>query len=256
MRIIVFLCTVLMAGSVWAECKELVFSGAPETPPFIWETKADSVRIVGALVEFAHQSLAQEGIQAKAININSWARAQVELKEGGLDLIYGLFYTEERAQSVHYLEPPITYSRARVWMNQNKTFALNTISDLTRYSGATVNDFSFGQEFDQYAQQHLQLLRLNSIEQAYKMLSAGRVDYLVYEEVPGQLYQQQLNDPNLQMHDLVLMEIPVYLAFSKQSKCYTAQSVAVLEKSLRESTEQGLLGQLTEDAMKLWIETR
>ena len=47
---------------------------------------------------------------------------------------------------------------------------------------------SFGEEFDRFAKQRLTMQTVGSVENAMRMLSMGRADYLIYEEAPGQAY--------------------------------------------------------------------
>lgn len=57
--------------------------------------------------------------------------------------------------------------------------------DLEGKQGSTLIDNSFGERFDSFAADHLDILGVRSIHQSYLMADIGRIDYVLYELLQG-----------------------------------------------------------------------
>jgi len=94
--------------------------------------------------------------------------------------------------------------------------------DLKGKHGSTLINNSFGQGFDLYAENNLQIVSVRTIEQSFEMALAGRVDYVLYEQLQGQVKLQHLGLAD----KFVALAVPIsneglFFTFSKNSPCNT-----------------------------------
>jgi polar amino acid transport system substrate-binding protein len=88
---------ILIPGSAFAQraaCSSLTITGHPEYPPIGYK---DGESIVGAgaiLVEFIASEL-KISVQSKYTG--SWAEAQTAARDGKVDIIFGIYFNDERA---------------------------------------------------------------------------------------------------------------------------------------------------------------
>lgn len=248
-----FFCLLLVIPSLSyaKECTRLTVSSNPEYPPYLWQTNTQPIQLAGLLVSFSERISKVSGIDIDVVYAGPWLRTQYQIHDGNIDLI-AVFYTEDRTSWLDYLHPELIKTDTAVWVNKSKKFDFKTWEDLKGYSGLTVLGHSLGQEFDDYATEHLTLNKVSSIHQALKMLEEKRVDYLVYARAPGEAYALQLGT-----QDVVTLPMPVstelvYLALSKNSKCNTPRVREKLNAALRQAVDENWPEALTVEAQNEW----
>jgi polar amino acid transport system substrate-binding protein len=84
-----------------------------------------------------------------------------------------------------YILPPILQLPTAVWVRTGEEFLYRHWPDLLGKTGSTLIDNSFGQNFDRYAKDNLSIIPVRSIAQSFLMAEAGRVDYVLYEQLQG-----------------------------------------------------------------------
>lgn len=204
-------------------CEKLVATGNPEYPPYLWRDPANPGQLIGANAELLQHLGKELGLQIEVIHTGTWARAQEEVKSGRVDLLAGAFLTEPRLGVMDYVHPAFYETPSVVWTQRGKSFAYAAPTDLVGKQGATLVNNSFGQEFDQFAGQSLQIQQLPSLTQALQILLLGRVDYVLYERYPGEALARQLG----MLEQLESLEPPIsteglYLTLSHNSACNRA----------------------------------
>ena len=127
---------------------------------------------------------------------------------------------------------------------KDKKFNYSDKQDLVGKLGATVIHNSFGQEFDDFANNNLDIEFVASLEQAFKMLQLKRVNYVLYEENPGLSYANQMGVAE----DIIHLSPPIsseglYLAISHKSKCNTGELRGALAKVIGEMAEDGFMNE-------------
>ncbi|WP_240616476.1 substrate-binding periplasmic protein [Marinobacter fuscus] len=202
------------------QCSKLVVSGNPEYPPLLWVPRDTPKVLVGAVPQFLKEVVKPLGLEVEVRNIGSWARVQRLAELGELDLVAGAFITSERITYMDYVLPPMVQLPTNVWVRRDKVFQYRHWPDLVGKRGSTLINNSFGQNFDSFAEENLDILGVRSIEQSYLMAEIGRVDFVLYELLQGKVKLERLG---LEA-DFVALAPPVskeglFFAFPKKSRC-------------------------------------
>lgn len=201
-------------------CDTLVVSGNPEYPPLLWQSSQVPGQLVGAVPELLQEIAAPLGLRVEVRNIGSWARVQRQAAQGEIDLVAGAFRTPERQAYLDYVLPPMISLETSVWVPRSREFTYQGWPSLRNKKGCTLINNSFGALFDQYALEFLNIDGVRSIEQSFRMAKAGRVDYVLYEQLQGQvkLARLGLDDEFVALGPVVSRE-GLFFAFPKRSPC-------------------------------------
>jgi polar amino acid transport system substrate-binding protein len=203
-------------------CKTLTVSGNPEYPPLLWEDSREPETLTGVATALLAEILEPLGVKLEVKSLGSWARVQRHARYGELDMIAGAFITPERTQYMDYLLPPFTQLTVSVWVPKDRVFEYRHWPDLRGKQGGTLINNSFGQGFDSFAEKSLEIVGVRTIEQSFEMALAGRVDYVLYERLQGQVKLQRLGLAD----EFVALDVPIsteglFYTFSKKSPCNT-----------------------------------
>lgn len=233
-------------------CKALVATGNPEYPPYLWRDPQDDTRLIGANADLM-QLLAKEiNLPIEVRYAGPWARVQEEARGGRIDLVAGAFFTQARLEYMDYVQPAFRDIRSVIWTTQDKSFAYRNWSDLLGRQGLTVINNSFGEAFDRYAKDTLKIARVPSLEQAMKMLTLARADYLIYDEDPGLAYAAKLNIPGLKAADVAVSSESLFLTISQKSACNTEELRARITKAMAKLTREHAIRKLVDTNLQLW----
>ncbi len=233
-------------------CKHLIATGNPEYPPYLWRDPDNESKLIGANADLM-QLLAKEiGITIEVKYAGPWARVQEEVKLGRADLIAGAFFTLPRLEYMDYFYPAFRETRTVIWTRDNSSLHYKKWSDLVGKQGMTVINNSFGEEFDRYAKESLKISTVPSLEQALKMLSLSRTDYLIYEEDPGLAYVAKMNIPGLKTISPAVTNENLHLTFSHKSACNTGEMRGRVAKAIYKLTRQNVMNKLIETNIQLW----
>ena len=237
------------------DCTELVATGNPEYPPFLWRPQ-DGQALMGANADLM-QLLAKEiGIPIRMRYVGTWARVQEEARQGRVDLIAGAFLTLPRLEYMDYVYPAFQVTRSLVWARASAAWTYQRWSDLQGRAGVSVINNSFGQEFDRYAKASLKIDAVASLEQALRMLEKGRVDYLIYEEAPAQAYIARLGVEGLAARPAPVSNEGLYLTLSHKSACNTPELRGKLAKAMYGLERQDAMKALIEKNVRAWRSAR
>ncbi|BBB29190.1 substrate-binding periplasmic protein [Neptunomonas japonica] len=234
-----------------ASCKLIRASGNAEYPPYLWHSDK-SVYLHGAIAMLLKELAQEINTEIELVYSGPWGRVQEDVAAGRIDMIAGAFFTLPRTHYMDYVYPDMMRTKTAVWVNTKNPFPFTQWKDLKNYRGVTVINNSFGQEFDEYAKKQLTIEEVGSLDQGLRMLSANRVDYLIYEENPGKAYAQKLNIRNLQAMPLEITRQSLYLTMSKQSACNSSELRAKISKALKKFTQEKRAEFLIARAHTLW----
>ena len=254
LRAVVMAGLACVAGAVWAaeSCKQLVATGNPEYPPYLWRDAADNSRLLGANADLMQLVSKEVGIPIEVRYVGSWARVQEEAKLGRIDLIAGAFLTVDRLDYMDYVYPAFRETRSVLWGRQEAPLKYQQWSDLKGLVGLTVINNSFGEGFDRYAKSTLKINTVPSLEQAFKILQLGRVDYLIYEEDPALAYIAKLGINGLVPVTPSVSNESLYLTLSHKSPCNSSELRAALAKAMYKLSRQNVMKKMVDANIQLW----
>lgn len=233
------------------QCKKITASGNSEYPPYLWKAK-NNTNLSGAISLLINDLSQDLGIEIELIYSGPWGRVQEEVAAGRVDMIAGAFFTIPRTSYMDYLYPEFQATKTAVWYNKKKPFVFSVWHDLKPYQGVTVINNSFGEAFDEFAKSNLAISKVASLQQALQMLSAQRVDYLIYEENPGQAYANRSGLQNLTTHPVSVTEENLYLTLSKKSKCNTPELKEKISDLLKTYQGQNRMENYLRSALGMW----
>jgi polar amino acid transport system substrate-binding protein len=256
-------CTSLLLGfaflPTWLpaadKCERLVATGNPEYPPYLWRDPKNPKQLVGANADLLERIGSELGLTIEVIYTGPWSRAQHEVRTGRVDLLAGAFLTMSRLDSMDYIHPAVYETSSVVWVRKGQAFAYGGWNDLRGRSGRTLVNNSFGQAFDTFAQENLQLEAVPSLNQAFRMLQLERSEYVVYEQYPGLALARRMNIAD----QLEVLSPPVsseglFLALSHDSACNGPWLRGQLAKKMTELSAAGLPQVLLQRNLQRWEE--
>ncbi|MCH8499911.1 MAG: transporter substrate-binding domain-containing protein [Marinobacter sp.] len=232
-------------------CSSLLVSGNSEYPPLLWRDRQDPNTLTGVVPALLEEILSELSVDVSVRHMGSWARVQQLARDGYLDMVAGAFMTEERLGYMDYIMPAIIQLPTAVWLASNRVFPYEGWGDLAGKRGSTLINNSFGQAFDDYARDHLVIEGVRSIEQSFLMLQAGRVDYVLYELLQGQV---KLGVRGMQAsftpQDNYISSENLYFTFPKKSQCnspaFRQAFTTVMERKVREGRVAALVEEYTD----------
>lgn len=233
-------------------CRTLTATGNSEYPPYLWrEGKED--RLLGANRIIMDELGRRLGITIQLQDVGSWARAQELAKTGDIDLIAGAFYTVPRTHYMDYIQPAFLDTTSIVWRKKGSSLPYAVKEDLKGRSVTTVINNSFGQEFDEFASQHLKLNYVTSLQQGFKMLAHGRTDFVLYEKNPGIAYAKLWGmSEAIDMMDNPISSEGLYLTISQRSVCNSEALRIQLAQTVAEMMAEGFMAEALQRGLDDW----
>lgn len=233
--------TVAASGDGALTCDRLVATGNPEYPPYLWQRPDDPRSLMGANQLILDEVSKRLGIPIDLIYTGPWSRAQEEVRAGRVDLIAGAFLTIPRLEYMDYIHPAFLTTRSVVWKRGPVELGYGKWSDLRDLTGSTVINNSFGQAFDSYAREQLSIEPVSSLEQAFRMLVQGRVDYVLYEEYPGEAFAEEMGlSGRIEHVDPPISQEELFLTVSRRSRCNTPEFRQALTDIMQAIVSEGI----------------
>ena len=192
----------------------LEISGLPNYPPVLWE--ADGT-LVGVGAELAKRICTELKVRYRLKPL-PWIRALHETEYGEIDMIAGAYFKKDRQAYMDY-SIPFMKDPGAVFVMKGHAFPFKKLKDLIGKKGVTMLGYSWGENFDQYAKAHLDMVTVTTPMQALKMLERCRVDYWVYGLYSGAFVATKagMGDKVESLEHYVSQE-DLYITFSKKSQ--------------------------------------
>lgn len=248
----------LVAPFAWSAsplCERVVATGNPQYPPILWVDPDDETRLIGAGAELLEKALAQSNIELDMLNVGPWARAQEEVRSGRVDLLAGAFLTRQRLGYMDYIHPAFAEVPSVIFVRADGIFSYGGWQDLRGKIGSTIVNNSFGNAFDRFAADNLEIEAVPSIEQSFQKLLRGRADYVIYERYQGLALAQQLGIVDkLEILDGSLMNEQLYLTLSHNSACNSPDLRAALAQAMFDLSRSDEPQRLLEKYREVWTE--
>ena len=149
-----------------------------------------------------------------------WARAAQMVFRGEREGIFTAFYNEERARYCHFPREPLARDKWLLFVRAADVGRLRFASfdDLLGHDIAVLRGASISPDFWDFARRHQRIVETASDEANFRMLEAGRVDYVVASFVNGTRLIGSLGfeDKIAPLLSRSLKEDDLYVIFSKQ----------------------------------------
>ena len=218
----------------------LVASGHPEWEPIMYQS---GDKIVGVGPELVEKIFSQLGIEVNSNFAGAWDVVQAKAKTGEVDVLVAAYKTDERETYMDYsnvyIKDPIA-----IFVNKENKFNYGEWDDLIGKRGtATIGD-SYGQEFDTYIEDNLNVARVENTSQAFDLLAKNRADYFIYALYSGnsEIKKQNYSDRIEALPKYAATE-NFYITISKKSPYvkYLPQVNELIEKYREDGTIDALV---------------
>lgn len=235
-------------------CDNLLVSGNSEYPPLLWRNPDKPDELIGVVPALLQEILTPLGVDAQIRHIGSWARVQRLARNGDIDMVAGAFMTRERFQYMDYILPPILHLPTAIWVPKGQAFLYRHWPDLQNRVGSTLIGNSFGQNFDKYAEENLSIEAVRSIDQSFLMANAGRVDYVLYELLQGQVKLAREGRANqFEALDKPISTEGLFFTFPKKSQCNSFDFRELVADGLYTLINNGRINELVEEYTARYI---
>ena len=96
--------------------------------------------------------------------MGTWAEAQAAARDGKADMIFGIYYNDERATYLDYVQPAFMFDEVVVFVAKDKHLPTRDENDLIGKKGVTNRGESYGNDFDAFIKDKLTVARANGID--------------------------------------------------------------------------------------------
>jgi polar amino acid transport system substrate-binding protein len=234
----VFVALTLTGNATFAadECTKITATGHPQYPVIAYK---DGDKIVGAAATLVETIAKKLNVPLESKYMGTWEEAQAAARDGKADMIFGIYHNDERATYLDYVQPAFMYDDVAIFVVKGKEFPFTGQNDLIGKKGVTNLGESYGNEFDAFIKDKLDVARADGIDDAFKDLLAGKADYLIAGYYPGlaEAAKAGLKDKVVALNQ-ALLSAEMYVAFSKKSPC----------RSLAEKLGQAITVMTTDDS--------
>jgi polar amino acid transport system substrate-binding protein len=215
----VFVALTLTGNATFAadECTKITATGHPQYPVIAYK---DGDKIVGAAATLVETIAKKLNVPLESKYMGTWEEAQAAARDGKADMIFGIYHNDERATYLDYVQPAFMYDDVAIFVVKGKEFPFTGQNDLIGKKGVTNLGESYGNEFDAFIKDKLDVARADGIDDAFKDLLAGKADYLIAGYYPGlaEAAKAGLKDKVVALNQ-ALLSAEMYVAFSKKSPC-------------------------------------
>jgi PAS domain S-box-containing protein len=192
-RIAIYLiCIVLMISIAPAAAqKTIIVGGEIDYPPYCFLD--ENGRPTGFQVDLTRSIARVMGMEIE-INLSNWADARQRLENGTIDIICGMFYSDERAE-IYDFSPPYTIVSSVIFARRDAPF-VQSIDDLRNKEiivmrGEAMHDLVVQQKITQ------KLILAETPDDVLRRLAAGEGDYALGAQMPGLYWTDKLGLSNI-----------------------------------------------------------
>jgi polar amino acid transport system substrate-binding protein len=229
-------------------CTKIVSTGHPQYPAIAFKDGDHIVGAAPALVEAIAKDL---DIPLESKFMGTWSEAQDAAREGKADMIVGVYFNDERAEYLDYVQPAFIFDPVVVFVAKDKKFDFKDQDDLIGKKGATNKGESYGTKLDAFIKDKLDVARTDGIDAALNDLVAGKVDYVIAGYYPGDAQLSVLGiDDKVEPLEPALLSAEMFVAFSKKSPC--ADLASKFGEGIAEMTTDGRFHKMLLDAISKW----
>ena len=154
----VFVALTLTGNATFAadECTKITATGHPQYPAIAYK---DGDNIVGAAPTLVETIAKQLNVPLESKYMGTWEEAQQAAFDGKADMIFGIYFNDERAKYLDYVQPAFTFDDVAVFVAKGKDFPFTDKNDLIGKKGVTNQGESYGTDFDAFMKDKLDVTR-------------------------------------------------------------------------------------------------
>ena len=237
---------IVISANVAYSGDKLIFSAYSSAAPHFWVKDGNLIGVGPEVVETVFTEL---GVSVES-RVYPWTRILMLAERGDIDVIAGLYFTSERAEFLEYCKPHYAVSEVVVIVAKGKVFSFNKWDDLVGLKGGALVGDSFGEEFDKFLTEKLNIEKVGSLIQGFKMLVKGRIDYIPMSRRVAEVQSRQFGFRN----DIEILSTPIkteniYMGISKKSPYL--KYLPKVNQRLKQFTEQGVIDKLRLKYLKI-----
>lgn len=246
-----FIASLAISGNVALaadNCSKLIATGHPEYPPISYQ---DGESLAGAAPMLVSAIGEKLNVPTESKYMGSWADAQAATRDGKADLIFGIYYNDERATYLDYVRPAFMFDPVVVMVARGKDLSFTSKEDLIGKKGVTNKGESYGPDFDAFMRDKLTVARSNGVGEAFNDIMSGAADYMIVGLYPGlaEAAKRGIKD-KVQALDPPLLSAEMFVAISKKSSC-TSLSPAFAQ-AIKAMSADGSIDKMLADAIVSW----
>ncbi|MDO6445632.1 transporter substrate-binding domain-containing protein [Colwellia sp. 1_MG-2023] len=123
----------------------------------------------------------------------SWAQAFAGFKQGNVDVMSAIFFTEERAKNINFTEPYFEISL--VLVSKENAYYAESLSSLDNKKLGLITDYVYD-ELIQQKHPNIELISVNTVEEGLKLLQSGKIDAFMdsIATINYEINKHKLND--------------------------------------------------------------
>lgn len=228
----------LACGAVAAEAVKL--TGHPNWPPFSWQRGDKIVGIGPDLAEIVFRDI---GLAVVSVPSGNWKRAQAQTAAGAADVLAAAYRTSERLATLAYPATPYMQDINVIWVQAGKQFPFRRWEDLIGKHGTAMLGESYGQQFDDFIKEKLQIEWVSTPGQSLQKLVLGRVDYYPFSLHGGKIQVREFGYSGRIAHlEMPISTEDIYFAISRKSKY--AKYLPQLDAAIAARKADGTVGRL------------
>lgn len=222
----------------------ITITGHPDYPPVIWINK-DTKKFQGVAIELMQMIFEEIDVTPLFINVDTWARAQEEVKNGRIDMLLPPYKTDERIPYYNYATSPFMQDETVVFVRKGKEFKFDKFEDLLKYPGTAIINDSFGSEFDNFELIHKNITRLATTEQCFRFVDKERARYIIAGINSGMAALSKLNwEERFVTLPKKVIVTGMYAPISLKSKWNTPEVNKYLQEKFNEYNRKGIVKKL------------
>lgn len=165
------------------------------------------------------------------INFYPWKRCIFLVDNKQADAIFGILKNNDRLKIYNYPEKPINLDK-RIIITRKGYAPIKSINDLKGKTVGIVSGYAYSKEFD--GPVSFTKDESNSSKQLIEKFVGKRVDIIAINENVFNYYKSIINVNEIMIHEYVISQDPLFLAFGKSSPYYEK-----FNKSLTKLTNNG-----------------
>lgn len=246
--LLVFLITTLCNTSFATSAETFIVSGNPYAPPVVWE---EHKKLAGVAPDLVKEIFEELSLPYAVRVLSDWERVQQAAQKGEIDLIVSAYKNDERSTYLNFSIPYLPEQTVIV-VEKGREFDLSSWESLKGKKGVSGIGESYGQEFDSFAAENLDLSYFR-LERAIETLNLGKADYLIIDLYTALIYARLLQGED----SITILDPPVttqnfHLAIGKDSALN--EHLDEINKKLSEKIDSGEVSNLVLGHFDKWQE--